>query len=419
MIVSHTRWKLSWIILLAFSMRFALRYYSGSADFWVNGYGFYFVLAQNFVPLVLFQSLIGAGTVLCAALLAREMFGSTAAITAAAITAFYPYYLIHDTALQETSLFTLLTAVAVLLLLRVRRNGSRGTAGCAGLMLGVAVMTRPTLAPFAILGSLWLAIPGVIRLGAWRQACWAAAICAGAMTLTLLPWIYGSYHLSGAGAVVSTTRAGYGLWIGNNPHTFSHYPYESIDRSTEAAFEALGPQEKAELEALGADGAAKDRWFRRRALGYITEHPGRTFVNGLQKIGASFDWLPSPRRSFWPNFIYFLSYGFVMIFGLWGLWLGRRHWREHSIFYALFISFAAVTALFWGHTSHRAYLDVYWIVFAAGALHKLQSRYFSRHQPMDQELIDPSRPADADCRPVAWSKAGKQFADLQALIPPG
>ena len=67
-----------------------------------------------------------------------------------------------------------------------------------------------------------------------------------------------------------------------------------------------------------------------------------------------------------------------MTLGLWGMWSGRRHWREHLVFYALFVSFAVITALFWGHTSHRAYLDVYWIVFAAGALQQLQSRYFTR-----------------------------------------
>ena len=187
------------ILLLAFALRVAVRCYSGSADFWANGYTFFFNIAQSiaagnsmfgdgsgaevrvplypaflaavtfgqkaFLPVVFAQSLIGVGTVVCAALLAREMFGRSAAITAAAITAVYPYYVVHDTALQETSLFTLLTAVAVLLLLRVRRSGSGVTAACAGLALGAAVLTRSSLAPFAFLAPLWLAIPGVFRAG--------------------------------------------------------------------------------------------------------------------------------------------------------------------------------------------------------------------------------------------------------------
>ena len=103
------------IIFLAFTVRVAVRCYSGAEDFWVNGYGFFLGLAQNiaagngiafgdgpptafrvplypaflaavtlgqkvFLPIVFAQALIGAGTVWCAALLAREMFGSAAAI---------------------------------------------------------------------------------------------------------------------------------------------------------------------------------------------------------------------------------------------------------------------------------------------------------------------------------------------------
>jgi hypothetical protein len=58
----------------------------------------------------------------------------------------------------------------------------------------------------------------------------------------------------------------------------------------------------------------------------------------------------------------------MMILGVWGMSASRSHWREHSIFYAQFLLFAAVTAVFFGATSYRAYLDVYWIVFAAGVL---------------------------------------------------
>jgi hypothetical protein len=130
------------------------------------------------------------------------------------------------------------------------------------------------------------------------------------------------------------------------------------------------------LEALGSNEAIVDQWYRHKGVEYIRGHPWQTFGNGFRKIGAAFSWLPSPRKSFWPNLAHLLSYGPVMILGLWGMWVGRRHWREHSIFYAHFISFAIVTAVFFGHTSYRAYLDVYWIVFAAGVLTELVTKYF-------------------------------------------
>src|SRR5215475_15851981 len=103
--------KLICIILLAFAVRVAVRWSFGGADFWQHGYTFYFALAKNiaagngfafdghaatafrvplypmllaavtlgyqaFIPVLFTQALIGAGTVWCAAMLAREMFGN-------------------------------------------------------------------------------------------------------------------------------------------------------------------------------------------------------------------------------------------------------------------------------------------------------------------------------------------------------
>jgi hypothetical protein len=127
------------------------------------------------------------------------------------------------------------------------------------------------------------------------------------------------------------------------------------------------------LPQIGANEAAVDQWFGQKGLQYIREHPWRTLGSGFRKIGAAFSWSPSPLKSFRPNLVHVLSYGPVMALGLWGMWAGRRNWREHLIFYALFVSFVAVTAVFFGHTNYRAYLDLYWIIFAAGALHQLRN----------------------------------------------
>jgi 4-amino-4-deoxy-L-arabinose transferase-like glycosyltransferase len=407
LLCSHNLW---WILIFAFAARVAVRWQLGEEGFWVNGYTFFFDLAQNiahgkgitldgglatafrvplyptllaivtlghreFLPILLFQSLIGAGTVWCAALIAREMFGNAAAMIAAFLTAIYPYYVVHDTALQETSLYTFLTALAVLLLMRVRRNGSPSMAVCAGLTLGAAVLTRANLAPFAVLAPLWLVVPVGSAAAPWQRGIWTCVICIGVMALTVSPWLARSYWLTGSPTL--STESGFFLWLGNNPYTFSHYPNESIDISQDAALKALSPQENAEIEALRPNEAAVDQWFLTKGLVYMRQNPWQIIANGLRKIGAAFSLLPSPRRSFGPNMIYLLSYGPVMILGLWGMWAGRRNWREHLIFYALFLSFAGVTAIFFGHTSYRVYLDVYWIVFAAGLLEQLWIRKLS------------------------------------------
>jgi apolipoprotein N-acyltransferase len=55
-----------------------------------------------------------------------------------------------------------------------------------------------------------------------------------------------------------------------------------------------------------------------------------------------------------------------MLLGIWGMFRHRSHWREDCLIYFLFATFILVTGIFWAHTSHRVYLDVYWIAFASG-----------------------------------------------------
>src|SRR5262249_26119250 len=208
--------------------------------------------------------LIGAGTVGCAALIARELFGNSAAIIAAVLTAIYPYYVVHDTALQETSLYTFLMALAVLLLLRVRRSGSVLTATGAGLALGASVLTRATLEPFALLAPLWLALAGGLHAVPWWRRLRVAIVCATVGMLTVAPWLIRVYQLTGS--VTLSTQNGFFLWLGNNPYTCSRYPQESIDRSQAVAFAALSSQEKTELKARGHNDAGVDEWFRRKGL---------------------------------------------------------------------------------------------------------------------------------------------------------
>ena len=56
------------------------------------------------------------------------------------------------------------------------------------------------------------------------------------------------------------------------------------------------------------------------------------------------------------------------------LWHRRRQWREDAPIYAHLATFAAITAVLWAQTSHRSYLDVYLIVFAAGMLDRVWLR---------------------------------------------
>jgi hypothetical protein len=56
-----------------------------------------------------------------------------------------------------------------------------------------------------------------------------------------------------------------------------------------------------------------------KGLQYILAHPQQTVIVGFRKNAAAFYWLPSPRRSLAVDLSILLSYGPVMLLGLWGM----------------------------------------------------------------------------------------------------
>ncbi len=383
------------ILLVAFALRIAWRVHKGNQDFWSHGYLFFYELGRNLIhrheftiyglramrvplyPLFLGltslggpyylwvaipQALVGAGTVCCTYLIGRDLLGMRQGLVAAAIAAVYPYYVVHDTALQETSLLTFVTATAMLLLLRAMRSRSWYMWLSAGTILGVAVLTRQTLLPFAIAAPIWIALFSEGR----RQDRLARA---GAVVLPLMVLVGGWMARNNAilGAPLITSEFGRQLWNGNNPKTFSHYPRQSIDLSQTEAWDAMTPDEQREVDRISVNEAAESDWFLQKGLNYVTNHPGETLLNGARKVSIAFSLRFSPDRPWPEEAVYALSYGPAAILGVVGMWITRKRWRQLGLVYLLFLSFALVTAVFFAHTSHRSYLDLYWIVLAVNA----------------------------------------------------
>ena len=132
--VPHQRAILIALLAAAVLVRVGVRVAFGEEYFWTGSYDIYYGMAKNiasgsgfstfrpplyplflavttlagksYLLIILPQALMGAGTALCAFLIGRHLFGSTAGLLACGMNAFYPYYVMHDTALQETGMVT-------------------------------------------------------------------------------------------------------------------------------------------------------------------------------------------------------------------------------------------------------------------------------------------------------------------------
>ena len=132
------------------------------------------------------------------------------------------------------------------------------------------------------------------------------------------------------------------------------------------------------INKLASNEVAQDNYFLKLAIAYIKANPALTVRRAFSKVGAGFSWRLNPERGFWVQVVYFISYFPVFILGLVGLYLARREWRKQSLIYGIFLTFIAVTAVFYAHTSHRSYLDVYLIVFAAYPISMMQQRSWQK-----------------------------------------
>jgi 4-amino-4-deoxy-L-arabinose transferase-like glycosyltransferase len=415
--ISYQRAILVALLIAAVLVRIGVRVAFGEEYFWANSYGFYYPMAENIVsgagfstnrpplyPLFLAittltgnsywliivpQALMGAGTALCAFLIGRHLFGSTAGLLACSMSAFYPYYVAHDTALQETGMATFGMALSVWLLLRAKTLDRNWDWILAGLSLGLVTLVSAKLAPAAVAALVWTGLWGA--QGDLRSRLKKSLIILLTFSVTLAPWLIETYRLTGA--PVLTSRTGYSLWVGNNPETFSHYPIESIDRSAVKAWGTLTAADRADLQKLAHDEVAMSNWFGHRARAFIESNPRLVVQRAFHKLEAGFSWRLNPKREALAQTAYALGYVPVIVLGIVGMVLARRK-REVLLIGLLFLAFMGVTAVFWAHTSHRTHLDVYLMVFAASVLvvvlNKARSPYQNRRRLISM-LHGPSR----------------------------
>src|SRR6185503_3132052 len=273
---------------------------------------------------------------------------------------------VHDTALQETSMVTALAALSVYLLLRARHSHNTGVWLSAGLALGATVLTRTTMLPFALGALAWIAILGE---GAGPQKLRRAVLIVSTFAVVVGSWLVRNELV--IGRPVLTSELGYQFWTAHNADTFSRYPSESMDRSRDVAFEALSASDKRLVESLYGDEIARNDLFMQKGIAYVRAHSAEAFAGGVRKLVAGFSWVLNPNRELLVQTVYFLSYAPILVLGLLGMVMARDRWREHSLIYLQILTFVAVTAVFWAHTSHRTYLDVYLILFAAYAVDRL------------------------------------------------
>lgn len=378
---------------LAFALRLGMGLLRGP-DFVEQGYSFYADIAQTLVNgggfchapgedcairmplypllvapfvatgveypgLTIVQALIGAAAPALAFALAAQLFDRRVGLLTAFLVAVDPYAVVHDAAFQETVVLNVLVLLAVLLLSRAATSRSAKLAVGAGIVLSLAVLTTARIAPLAGLAVLWMALgDGLRNAGRHRLA------IAVATPLVLLVGLWVGRNATVVGAPVLTTETGVSLWIAHNESTMEVYPHRSIDEVEEVAWPRLSQEARDRLEAE-TDPVRRDRAYAALAWSYVRDHPWRSPVDALSRVVQSFSGRLSPAHD-WPVQLGFMAWALPLnVLGIIGLFRAMRVERTHLLGLLVFASVAVTAAVFWSHTSHQSYLQVFTILYAS------------------------------------------------------
>ena len=276
--------------------------------------------------------LLAPVTVTLGFLLARRLFGAGAGVAAAFVLAVYPFAWQFEVRLFSESLAVPLTTGVLLILLD--RPPTRRVVVATGLLLGAAVLVRPS-SLFLFPGVLvaWIAATG------WRRGLATTAAATGIAVLCVAPWTVRNAVVGDGFVPVSIQSAALYCTFNEVAARNEVFPY---------ACQILTPGALEVLETPRSDVAFADA-LREQALDYIADNPLSVpqafFWNGLSRLwdvrnpARALDEMPFEGRSEAVTAVGLALYLPLLALALWALW--RHRARRALVLPVLAIALAA------------------------------------------------------------------------------
>lgn len=289
-------------------------------------------------------------------------------------------YAVHK--LHPLSLDALFLALTVLAVLRLAPVPAAGAYARAGLVLGLATLTRATVATFALPAALWLAwlAPALCR----RRAGAGIALFLLVAGLVVLPWTARNYLLFGRFVFVTTDTAEL-FWRGSNPIATG----SALLLDGRAIF--LGAPEAFRREILSRDELGQVDLFRETARAFVREHPAE-FAALLLRKWASFWWFPASAGLRYPGAwlrLYQAFYVALLAGTILGAVIAWRRadpdaWRRLVLVLVMLACISVAQSLFYVDVRHRWGVEpLLGLFLAAGASAWPARAGAGRERPLD------------------------------------
>jgi len=291
------------------------------------------------------------------------------ALVSALIAAIYPYFVLYAATLMTETFF--LTIVlwtlerGLALANRLRSKPGLRSLWALGLALGVglglATLLRQSILPWVPVLFLYL-----LWLG-WRSHNLRAVIMTLGLTglilvAFVLPWTLRNY-LVYDGFLLLNSNAGYAMYSAQHPMHGTNF------REFDAAPLPDGMWGQPEPEL--------DRALLRQGIQFVLDEPGRYLLLSLSRVRAFFEFWPTPDTTLLHNIGRTGSFGLLLPFVLYGLFLAVRRpgFVERNALLFFFAAFYTILHVFtWAMVRYRLPVDAALIPLAALAVVNLFQR---------------------------------------------
>lgn len=323
--------------------------------------------------------------------LGRRLFGPSAGLVAAGLSACYAYFAYYGGALM-TEAFTILAVLWMLDLatgmaadarVGVRDASARSTVLpppvhvwlLLGLAIGIAALLRQVVllfVPFLFAWLLWvLGQPSspddrCSRASRWRGVLAGLLVTTAVVAVLILPWTVRNYWAFGR-LVPLNTNAGFAFFWANHPiHGTDFVPLLPA-----GTYPRLIPP-----ELLALDEAALDQVLLREGLRIVADDPGRYALLSASRVKELFKFWPSSDSGLVSNVARVLSFGVCLPLMLYGLYLAWFRFercavagqRPGIVLLCLFVVVhTGIHLLSWSLIRYRLPVDAVLLVFAAPA----------------------------------------------------
>lgn len=325
--------------------------------------------------------------------LGARIFGRHVGLAAAALSAVYLYFVYYAGGLLTESFYFLGILWTLDSATRIAQPGRKPRRRLwleLGLAIGVTALLRQLVLLFVPFLALWvwwnLEPPDKPADGAaWlpRWANWPAIqglLVSGLVVAALIaPWTLRNYRAFGT-FVPLNTNAGFAFYWGNHPIHGTHFmPLLPLD----------GPsyQDLIPAQLLPLNEGQLDRALLQAGIGFVVDDPLRYLQLSWSRIPEYVKFWPSPDSGLISNVSRVASFGLLLPFMLYGLWLAARRLRapDHPaqraqivLLYLFMAVYTLLHLLTWTLIRYRLPVDTVLLLFAALALVDLADRLAGR-----------------------------------------